>query len=76
MIEDQIKDIAGSYNHIKKVKDIYQQTIKDEIAKQNISKLELFNELKLKIKLSKFSGYNSKLDVLTPSKFEFIKIYK
>ena len=68
MIEDQIKDIAGSYNHIKKLKDIYLQTIKDKIAKQNISKLELFNESKLKIKLSKFSGYNSKLDVLTPSR--------
>ena len=68
VIEDQIEDIVGSYNHIKKLKDVYQQTIKDEVAKQEISKLELFNESKLKIKLSKFSGYNSKLDVLTPSR--------
>ena len=33
VIEDQIEDIAGSYNHIKKLQDVYQQTIKDEVAK-------------------------------------------
>ena len=58
VIEDQIEDIVGSYNHIKKLKDVYQQTIKDEVAKREISKLELFNESKLKISLSKFSGYD------------------
>ena len=58
VIEDQIEDIVGSYNHIKKLKDVYQQTIKDEVVKREISKLELFNESKLKINLSKFSGYN------------------
>ena len=57
-IEDQIEDIVGSYNHIKKLKNVYQQAIKDEVVKQEISKLELFNESKLKINLSKFSGYN------------------
>ena len=57
-IEDQIEDIVESYNHIKKLKDVYQQTIKDEVVKREISKLELFNESKLKINLSKFSGYN------------------
>ena len=56
VIEDQIKDIVGSYNHIKKLKDVYQQTIKDGVAKWEISKLELFNESKLKINRSKFSG--------------------
>ena len=56
VIEDQIKDIVGSYNHIKKLKDVYQQTIKDGVAKRGISKLELFNESKLKINRSKFSG--------------------
>ena len=55
-IEDQIEDIVESYNHIKKLKDVYQQTIKDEVVKREISKLELFNESKLKINLSKFSG--------------------
>ena len=57
-IEDQIEDIVESYNHIKKLKDVYQQTIKDEVVKREISKLELFNESKLKINLSKFSGYD------------------
>ena len=75
VIEDQIEDIVGSYNHIKKLKDVYQQTIKDEVIKQEISKLESFNESKLKINLSKFSGYDSKLDVYT-FQSEFIKIYK
>ena len=56
VIEDQIKDIVGSYNHIKKLKHVYQQTIKDGVAKRGISKLELFNESKLKINRSKFSG--------------------
>ena len=75
VIEDQVEDIVGSYNHIKKLKDVYQQTIKDEVIKQEISKLESFNESKLKINLSKFSGYDSKLDVYT-FQSEFIKIYK
>ena len=73
--EDWIEDIVGSYNHIKKLKDVYQQRIKDEVAKREISKLELFNESKLKISLSKFSGYDSKLDVYT-FQSDFIKIYK
>ena len=34
--EDQIEDIVGSYNHIKKLKDVYQQTITDEVAKREI----------------------------------------
>ena len=76
VIEDQIEDIVGSYNHIKKLKDVYQQIIKDEVAKLEISKLELFNESKLKINLSKFSGYNSKLDAYTSFHSKFIKIYK
>ena len=63
VIGDQIEDIVGSCNHIKKLKDVHQQTIKDEVAKQVISKLESFNESKLKINLSKFSGRDSKLDV-------------
>ena len=33
VIEDQIEDIVGSYNHIKKLKHVYQQTIKDEVSK-------------------------------------------
>ena len=33
VIEDQFKDIVGTYNHIKKLKDLYQPTIKDEVAK-------------------------------------------
>ena len=54
---------------------MYQQTIKDEVVKPEISKLELFNESKLKINLRKFSGHNSKLDVYT-FQSEFIKICK
>ena len=75
VIEDQTEDIVGSYNHIKKLKDVYQQKIKDKLAKREISKSELFNESKLKINLSKFSGYDSKLDVYT-FQSDFIKIYK
>ena len=35
VIEDQIVDIIGSYNHIKKkkLKDAYQQIIKHKVAK-------------------------------------------
>ena len=75
VIEDQIKDTVGNYSHIKKLNDVYQKTIKDELAKQEISKLELFNESKLKIDLSKLSGYDSKLHVYT-FQSEFIIIYK
>ena len=73
--KDQVEDIVGSYNHIKKLKHVYQQIIKDEVVKREISKLELFNESKLNINLSKFSGYDSKLEVYT-FQSEFIKIYK
>ena len=38
MSEDQIEDIVGFDSHIKKLKDVCQQTIKDEVAKQEISK--------------------------------------
>ena len=41
VIEGQIEDIVRSYNHIKKLKDVYQQTIKDELAKRQISKLKI-----------------------------------
>ena len=75
VFEHQIEDIVRSYNHIKKFKDVYQQTIKDEVAKWEISKLELFNESKLKINFSKFSEYDSKLDVFN-FQSDFIKIYK
>ena len=63
VIEDQIKDIVRSYNHIKKLKDVYQQTIRDEVEKREISELELFNESKLKINLRKSSWYDLKLGV-------------
>ena len=56
-IEDQIEDVVEGYNHIKKLKNVYLQTIKDEIARWEISKLELFNESELKINHSKFSWY-------------------
>ena len=75
VIEDQIDDIVRSYNHIKKSKDIYHQTTKDESAKREISKMELFSELKLKINLRKFSGYDSKSGVYNFCS-EIIKIYK
>ena len=35
VIEGQIDDIAGSYNHIKKLKDVYHQTIKDKSRMEN-----------------------------------------
>ena len=73
--KNKIEGIARSYNYIKKLKDVYQQTIKDEVAKQEISKIESFNKSKLTISLSKFSGYDSKLDVETYQS-ELTKIYK
>ena len=36
VIEDQIEGIVESYNQIKKLKDVYQQIIKGEIAKLKI----------------------------------------
>ena len=54
---------------------MYQKTTKVEVTKREISKLELLIESKLKINFSKFSGYDSKLDVYTFHS-EFIKIYK
>ena len=48
---------------------------RDDVGKWEISKLELFNESELKINLSKFSGFDSKLDLYT-FQSELIKIYK
>ena len=76
VIKDQIEDIVGSYNPIKKIKRcIPTNNQRWSSQTRNLKKLELFNESKLKINLRKFSGYNSNLNVYT-FQSDFIKIYK
>ena len=70
-----INDILDMYKKINKLKESYSQCIDDEMKKREITKQDLFNESKLRINLSKFSGYESKVDIYT-FQSEFLKVHK
>ena len=70
-----INDILDMYKKINKLKESYSHCIDDEMKKREITKQDLFNESKLRINLSKFSGYESKVDIYT-FQSEFLKVHK
>ena len=61
----------------KEIKDVlvsYKDSLREEIATRNVSKEKLSSTPSLKIKLEKFSGYNSVIDIYT-FQAEFEKLY-
>ena len=73
-MENRINDIMDMYRKINKLKERYSHCIDDEMRKREI-KQQLFNGLKLRINLPKFSGYESKVDIYT-FQSEFLKVHK
>ena len=73
-MENRMNDIMDMYRKINKLKESYSHCIDDEMRKREITK-QLFNELKLRINLPIFSGYESKVDIYT-FQSEFLKVHK
>ena len=57
--------VATRRDTISKVKQKYFDDLKDEIKKRDLSEEKLKNALSLDLKLPKFSGYDSQLDIFT-----------
>ena len=63
--------ISENYNNLLKDKDKYVKFVEMEMKKREILKQNKFETFSLNIKLPKFSGYNSELDIYTfKSQFE------
>ena len=75
VVENQTDNIMEKYNEINKMKDIHHEAINRESTVKEISKQELFNKLKMRINLPKFSECSSKLEIYS-FQSEFTKIYK
>lgn len=73
MIE-AVQDLGKMYNLIISQKDGFSKDLETEIDQRELSKRDLIKEGKLNIKLSKFSGYDSELDIYT-FQTEFEKLY-
>ena len=70
-----VDDITCEYDKVLEYKDEYACFIKKEVEERELTKQEMFKEAKLNIKLPKFTGYDSILDVYT-FQSEFEKLYK
>ena len=63
--EPDVDQIQQRYKRTRRSAAGFQSRVKDEIFSRDISKHSTFKESILKIKLSKFSGFNSKTDIYT-----------
>ena len=63
--EPDVDQIQQRYERTRRSAAGFQSRVKDEISSRGISKHSTFKESILKIKLSKFSGFNSKTDIYT-----------
>ena len=73
--EDEVDEIMANYINISQLKEEYVKDINNEVKNSEITKQELLNESKLRINLSNFSGYESKLNI-DSFQSEFLKIYE
>lgn len=67
-------DLGKRYNFIISLKEKFYEDLTNEIDHRELNKTDLIKEAKLNIKLSKFSGYESPLDIYT-FQSEFEKLY-
>ena len=72
-MENNICRITKNYDQLCSSKETYINFINKEEKIRELAKKELFNEGRLKINLSKFSGYESELDIYTFQR-EFMKL--
>ena len=66
-----VNEIGKIYNLLLTLKDKFIKDVENEIESRELTKGDLIKEAKLNITLSKFSGYDSELDIYTfQSEFE------
>ena len=72
--EDIIDSLTQNYNNLVSEKESHELFINNEIKQREIAKEKSFQVSSLNINLSKFSGYDSELDIYS-FQFEFEKLY-
>ena len=72
--ESTINEIRRRYDNLIMLKTTYSQKLEDEVSHREIEKHKEFNMSSINIKLGKFKGYESCLDIYT-FKDEFDKLY-
>ena len=73
--KDEIDEIMANCSNISHLKEGSVKDINNEVKNREITKQKLFNESKLRINLSKFYGYELKLDIYS-FQSKFLKIYE
>ena len=73
--KDEVDEVMSNYSNISHLKEEYVKDVNNEVKNREITKQKLFNESKLRINLSKFYGYESKLDIYS-FQSEFLRIYE
>ena len=64
-IDAEINKIKTRFDNLIKAKTLYVTRLDDELKKREIEKLKSFKTSSLNIKLAKFKGYSSSLDIYT-----------
>jgi hypothetical protein len=72
--ETLLDEHAKKEKACRKALDLYRNSLKDQISERNVSKERLSSSNSLKIALSKFSGFDSTLDIYT-FQAEFEKLF-
>ena len=72
--EIHIDTMTTQYNELIQHKESYESFVQNEIREREISKEKSFQVASINIKLSKFSGYNSEMDIYT-FQCEFDKLH-
>ena len=60
-----VETVKASYSELVKSKDVYVDLLQSEVSRREVKKKENFKRSKLNIKLARFSGYNSPMDIYT-----------
>ena len=74
VLKDAIEDLGKKYNLIISSVESFKKELKTEMNHRELNKSDLIKESKLNIKLSKFSGFDSELDIYS-FQSEFEKLY-
>ena len=65
MCDTDIVQMKNDFDHLINLKEKYQQQLNDEADRRELEKVEAFETSTLNIKLSKFKGYGSAMDIYT-----------
>ena len=73
--EPKVTELIDEYNTVMSTKQVYIKSLQTEVELREIDKEDLFNASSLNIKLPKFNGYSSPIDVYS-FQSEFNKLYQ